>query len=85
MVDTEDEGAYPIVALSYVVLPVEARDHAKAEALAKFLWWAVHEGQTFAPGLDYVALPPALVLRAERALRELRAEGRPLTSLPGGG
>ena len=83
LVDSADERAYPIAALSYVVLPLDARDRGKAEALAKFLWWAVHEGQTFAHALDYVALPPALVARAERALRELRAAGRPILPADG--
>jgi phosphate transport system substrate-binding protein len=78
----EDDSAYPISVVSYVVIAQESRDRAKAETLAKFLWWAVHDGQAFAPGLDYVALPPPLVARAERELRELRADGRPL--LPGG-
>jgi phosphate transport system substrate-binding protein len=82
LLDSADENAYPIAALSYVVLPLEARDRGKAEALAKFLWWAVHDGQRFARELDYVALPAPLVGRAERALRELRAEGR--TLLPAG-
>ena len=82
LLDSADEGAYPIAALSYVVLPRDARDRAKGEALAKFLWWAVHEGQAFAHDRDYAALPPPLVSRAERALRELRAEGREL--LPAG-
>ncbi len=82
LLDSADENAYPIAALSYVVLPRDGRDHAKAEALAKFLWWAVHDGQAFARDLDYVALPAPLVGRAERALRELRADGREL--LPAG-
>jgi phosphate transport system substrate-binding protein len=83
LLDSPDEDAYPIAALSYVVLPIDSRERGKAESLAKFLWWAVHEGQSFARGLDYVALPPFLVARAEGALRELRADGRPL--LPPGG
>ena len=83
LLDAEDEGAYPIAAVSFVVLPRDAVDRAKGAALAKFLWWAVHEGQSFAGPLDYAQLPPALVGRAERALGELRAEGRPLL-LPGG-
>ncbi|MDB4935148.1 MAG: Phosphate-binding protein PstS [Labilithrix sp.] len=78
LLDSADEGAYPIAALSYVVLPRDARDAGRAEALARFLWWAVHDGQRFARDLDYVPLPPALVARAERALRELRVDGRPL-------
>jgi phosphate transport system substrate-binding protein len=83
LLDSPADGAYPIAALSYVVLPLDTRDRSKAEALARFLWWAVHQGQSFARELDYVALPPPLVLRAERALRELRAEGRAL--VPAGG
>lgn len=85
VVDSPHEGAYPIAAVSYVVLPVNVPDRGKAEALARFLWWAIHDGQSFARGLDYVALPPALVIRAEHALHELRAEGRPvLSSVPAG-
>jgi phosphate transport system substrate-binding protein len=83
LLDAPDEGAYPIAALSFVVVARDAADRGKAEALAKFLWWAVHEGQGFARALDYAALPPPLVGRAERALRELRADGR-LLGVPGG-
>jgi phosphate transport system substrate-binding protein len=78
LLDSADEGAYPLAALSYVVLPLDGRDRGKAEALARFLWWAVHDGQAFARDLDYVPLPPALVARAERMLRELQADGRAL-------
>lgn len=83
LLDSDDEGAYPIAALSFVVVPRDAADRGKGEALAKFLWWAVHEGQSFAPALDYAQLPPPLVARAERALGELRGEGRALLLAPG--
>ena len=78
LLDAEDEGAYPIAALSFVVVPRDGPDRAKSEALAKFLWWAVHEGQSFAQGLDYAQLPPPLIARAERSIGELRGGGRPL-------
>jgi phosphate transport system substrate-binding protein len=80
---TSEASAYPITALSYVVVPREARDAARGGAVAKFLWWAVHDGQRYARSLDYVELPPELVSRAEAALHELRADGRFL--LPAGG
>jgi len=83
LLDSDDEGAYPIAALSFVVVPRDAADRGKGEALAKFLWWAVHDGQRFARALDYAPLPPPLVARAERALAGLRAEGRPLGASPG--
>lgn len=83
LLDSAEPDAYPIAALSYVVLPLDARDRGRGEALAKFFWWAVHDGQSLARDLDYVALPPPLVTRAERALHELRGDGRAL--LPAGG
>lgn len=78
IVDAADELAYPVAALSLVVVPRSFDDRAKGEALARFLWWAVHEGQALAPAEGYAPLPPALVARAEKTLRELSAQGRPL-------
>ena len=78
LLDAPDEGAYPIAAVSFVVVPADAHGRPNAEALAKFLWWAVHDGQSFAQELDYVPLPPPLVARAERELRGLRSDGHPL-------
>jgi len=77
MVDAADPEAYPIAAISYVIVRRDGRDHARSAALAKFLWWGLHEGQELAPALDYAPLPPAIVARAELVVKELRAEGRP--------
>jgi phosphate transport system substrate-binding protein len=83
IVDVHAAAAYPIAALSFVLLPKDSADRDKAEALSKFLWWAIHEGQDLAPPLDYARLPPELVRRGERVLGGLLAEGRPLP--PAGG
>ena len=82
IVDSEDEDAYPIAALSFIVLRREMGERQKAEALARFVWWGLHEGQRLAPALDYAPLPAEIVAGAEQALRGLRAEGAPL-ALPG--
>lgn len=71
IVDVDEPDAYPISALSVVVVPRVPRDRAAGEALARFLWWAVHDGQRFAAGEGYAPLPPELVARAESALRAL--------------
>jgi phosphate transport system substrate-binding protein len=84
IVDAEDDGAYPIAALSFLILPRDARERAKAEALSRFVWWGLHEGQGFAAALDYAPLPAEIVTRAEQAVRTLRAQGKPL-SPPGRG
>lgn len=78
LVDAPDEAAYPITALSYVVVPRDSHDPAKAEAIAKFLWWAVHDGQRLSQALDFAPLTPALLEKSENAIRQLRAEGKPL-------
>lgn len=83
IVDSDDPEAYPIAALSFFILPQDAKQRAKGEALARFVWWALHDGQRLGAELDYAPLPPELVTRAERAVKGLRAEGKPLV-LPEG-
>lgn len=76
----DEEARYPIAVVSWVVLPALPRDRFRAEAVAKFMWWAIHDGQTFASELEYTKLPAPLVTRAEQSLRELSVDGRPLLS-----
>ncbi|MDF2696899.1 MAG: Phosphate transporter, periplasmic phosphate-binding protein PstS, partial [Labilithrix sp.] len=83
IVDSEDEGAYPIAALSFIILPREAKERSKAEALARFVWWGLHDGQRHAAALDYAPLPPEIVTRAERAVKSLRADGKLLSVADG--
>jgi phosphate transport system substrate-binding protein len=78
IVDSEDPVAYPIATLSFLILPRDAKNRPKAEALARFVWWGLHDGQRFAAELDYAPLPPEIVSRAEHKLRSLLAEGRPV-------
>jgi len=85
LIDAPDAEAYPIAAVSFVVVPAEARDPAKAAALARFLWWAIHDGQRVSASLDYAPLTEPLVARGERALRTLRGGGQPALREDGGG
>lgn len=78
IVDSPAPDAYPIAALSYLILPKDGKERAKSEALARFVWWGLHDGQRMAEGLDYAPLPTPYVLLAERVVRDLRAEGKPL-------
>ncbi len=78
IVDAPGDGAYPIAAFTYILVYEDMPDAPRAEALAHFLWWAIHDGQSFAPPLDYAPLPPAVVTRVEALLRGLRSGGRAL-------
>ena len=76
IVDADDEDAYPIAALSYLVVPRDSKKRAKGEAIQQFVWWALHDGQRFAADLDYAPLPPEIVARAEVVVHGLRGEGK---------
>ena len=72
------EGAYPIAGFTYLLLYRNQEDPAKGVALARFLWWALHEGEAMAPDLFYVPLPPEVLARAEARARLLNRQGTPL-------
>ncbi len=76
------EPRYPLAGLSYLTL---LRDQARggrsrehAIALARFVSWAVHDGQRLSAELGYQPLPPATVRAAEHALRQIRYGEAPL-------
>lgn len=71
--NADGEASYPIASFSYVLVYQDSSNATKAEALAKFLWWGIHEGQTLGPALHYAPLPKAVVEKAEAKLRTLRA------------
>lgn len=77
---TNPDGAqaYPIAGFTWILIRGEQPDQRKGKALVDFLWWAIHEGQQYAPPLGYAPLPPALVQRIEQALRSVTANGKPL-------
>jgi phosphate transport system substrate-binding protein len=76
ILDPAGAGAYPIVSYSWLILhwdyPAE-----QWRAIRKFVDYALGEGQTVAPELGYIRLPPPVVYRG-RAVAErvfLRADG----------
>lgn len=74
----ESEYAYPLAAYTYLLVYKDAIDPKKGEALARFLWWALHDGQRFTRSLDYAPLPERVVHKAEVALQGLRVNGTPV-------
>jgi phosphate transport system substrate-binding protein len=73
-----NEAAYPIASYTYLLVYDDARDTNKGQALARFVWWAIHDGQKYAKDLDYAPLPAQVVSKVEGRLKELRAGGRRL-------
>jgi phosphate transport system substrate-binding protein len=78
LVNSDAEAAYPISGYSYLLVYADAKDGSKGEAIAKYLWWALHDGQKFSESLDYAPLPSKVVTLVEARLKELTAGGKKL-------
>jgi phosphate transport system substrate-binding protein len=73
-------NAYPIGASTWVLLYKDypASKATEVKAMIDFLWWAIHNGQSYAAQVDYSAMAPALVTKAEAALKSVTVGGQPV-------
>ncbi len=85
IVNAQGPQSYPIATYTYILTykdmsldPDITSD--KALALALFFWWAIHAGQQYSNGLDYVQLPQNIVSADEQLLLTLTYQGQPLLS-----
>ena len=80
--DAKGKDAYPLASFTYLLVYKDQADPRKGEALLRFLWWAIHEGQATASSLDYAPLPKAVVAKVEKTLGSLTVQGKlvPLAS-----
>jgi phosphate transport system substrate-binding protein len=72
LTDSSNAQAYPITGLTWILAYVNAADPAKGKALAHFLWWAIHEGEKLGAALEYPALAPDAVKKAEVQVQSLK-------------
>jgi phosphate transport system substrate-binding protein len=75
--------AYPIASFTYLIVYKDlanVKTAEQAKALAEFLWWATHDGQTLAAGMDYAPLGANVKPKVEEALRTLTYKGAPVNS-----
>ena len=78
LTDAPGEESYPISSFTYLLVYEDNPDKAKGEALAKFLKWTEHQGQTFCAPLWYAPLPPEVVAKVDAKLKSLTAKGQKL-------
>lgn len=62
------KGAYPISTYTYVIVPLESE---KADALKKFITYAIGPGQEYGPDLDFAPLPKQVVAADKKAIAEI--------------
>jgi phosphate transport system substrate-binding protein len=75
MTDAPGEGAYPITATTFVLMPKNPANHDNAKAAIEFFRWALEAGQAQAEALDYVPLPATLVEQIEKYWRSAFSGG----------
>jgi len=79
-VNAAGPDAYPIAALTFILVYQDQADEAKAKALAGFLSWAIHQGQDQVEALQYARLPAAIIQVDEQEIARLTSAGKPLAS-----
>jgi phosphate transport system substrate-binding protein len=72
--------AYPISSYTYIIVYKNQKDAAKGKALVDFLWWGIHDGETFGKELQYAPLPADVVKKAEAKINAVTANGTALRS-----
>jgi phosphate transport system substrate-binding protein len=77
IVNSAQPGAYPIAGFTYILIYQAQMDAARGAGLAKFLWWAIHDGEAQAADLSYAPLPAAIVTQAEAKIKALDCGGSP--------
>ena len=78
IVNAPGNNSYPISSFTYLLVYKDQADQTKGKALAQFIWWAVHDGQSYSSDLQYVPLPNAVVSLDERTIRLMNYNGQPL-------
>lgn len=82
LVNTSAPQGYPICTFTWIIVYQEqaygGRTKERAVELYNMLWWMIHDGQQYNEPLDYGKLPPAAVTVAEKILRSIVYQGKPV-------
>jgi phosphate transport system substrate-binding protein len=70
--------SYPISSYTYLLVYKNQKDAGKGKALVDFVWWGIHDGESFAKELRYAPLPDDIVKRAEAKINSITANGTAL-------
>ncbi|MBO1359259.1 phosphate ABC transporter substrate-binding protein PstS [Acetobacter sacchari] len=60
MLDVDGKGVWPIVSATFVLVPTNPKDAARAASVHKFFDYSFKNGDAAAKGLDYVTLPESV-------------------------
>jgi phosphate transport system substrate-binding protein len=70
--DAVGADSYPISSFTYLLVFKQQTDKAKGEQIVNFLKWALHDGQQYAPPLQYAPLPAKVVELEDKQVEEIQ-------------
>jgi phosphate transport system substrate-binding protein len=76
IVNAPGATAYPISGFTWLLAFEEQSDKAKATALTRMMWWAIHDGQKANSELGYAPLPETIVKKAEEKILSIKVGGQ---------
>ncbi len=76
--DAEGKDSYPISGFTWLLVYKDMKDKSKAEALVKFLKWAMDKGQSYAEGLYYAPLPKSIIKINQKKISSLTLNAKPI-------
>jgi phosphate transport system substrate-binding protein len=71
IVNTPNKDAYPISGFSWVLVYQDQSDIQKGQAMARLLWWMIHDGQEYATSLIYASLPQRVITKGEEQIKKM--------------
>jgi len=72
IVNTPGELSYPISSFTWLLVYEQQDNREKAEALIRFIRWALSDGQNYTEALGYAPLPRAVIEMEKRALDRIQ-------------
>jgi phosphate transport system substrate-binding protein len=70
-------NSYPIATFTYILVWKGQADQAKGYSIAQFIWWIIHQGQSYGPKLLYPPLPASVVAVDESLVKQINNNGQP--------
>jgi phosphate transport system substrate-binding protein len=77
IVNGDGDTTYPITGFTWILVCENQKDAAKATAITRALWWAIHDGQAYNLKLGYSPLPEAAIKADEAQLLKIMVDGKP--------
>jgi phosphate transport system substrate-binding protein len=71
-------ASYPIASYTYILVYQDQANAVTGKTLADFLWWALHDGSSYATELHYVPLPEEVLKKVEPKLNSMTSGGKAL-------